>query len=155
MRFSGLICYPWAESGGVGRNGIQSEYEIYISALAVGKYMEDSRIKRINLYRRETEKDLSMLEAVIDDSGDLLLEGYDLGETPQDFWGDEDYEYWWIVKKKYKKRILRLLVKEQFDTNSDLRNWRCYPWELRINRLHCHTCHDSSSESQYSWCFRL
>ncbi len=52
--------------------------------------MKDSRIKRITLYRRETEKDLSMLEAVIDDSGDLLLEGYDLGETPKDFWDHED-----------------------------------------------------------------
>jgi len=85
--------------------------------------MEDSRINRITLYRRETEKDLSMLEAVINDVGDLLLEGYDLGETPRDFWDHEDYEYWWIVKKKYKKKILRLLVKEQFDTNSDLKNW--------------------------------
>ena len=31
----------------------------------------------------------------------------------------------------------------------------CYPWELRINRLRCHTCHDNSSESQYTRDFRL
>jgi hypothetical protein len=111
---------------------MHSKYEIYISLLAVGRYMEDSRIKRITLYRHETEKDLSWLDAVIDDNGNLVLEGYDLGETPQEFWGDDDYEYWWIVKKKYKKKVLRLLVKEQFDTKSDLKNWlnaKCIPGE--------------------------
>lgn len=85
--------------------------------------MEDSRIKRITLKLNRTEKDLSRLEAYIDDSGDLLLEGYDLGETPLEFWGDDDYEYWWIVKKKYKKKIMRLLAKEQFNTNADLKKW--------------------------------
>jgi hypothetical protein len=85
--------------------------------------MEDSRIKRITLWTNRTEKDFSTLEAMIDDDGDLLLEGYDEGETPQNFWGDEDYEYWWVIKKKHKSKILRLLVKEQFDTDSDLKKW--------------------------------
>ncbi len=85
--------------------------------------MEDSRIKSINLQLIRTEKDLSTLEAMIDDDGDLMLEGYDLGETPEKFWGDEDYEYWWVIKKKHKKKIMRLLAKEQFDTNSHLKEW--------------------------------
>ncbi len=31
----------------------------------------------------------------------------------------------------------------------------CYTWELWINRLRCHTCHDNHSESQYPLDFRL
>ena len=85
--------------------------------------MENSRIERITLQLKKTETDFSMLEAMIDDDGDLLLEGYDEGEAPQKFWGDEDYEYYWIVKKKYKKKVMRLLVKERFDTDSELEKW--------------------------------
>ena len=88
-----------------------------------GECMEDSRIRRITLQLSETEKDFSTLEAMIDDNGELLLEGYDKGEAPQKFWGDEDYEYWWIIKKKYKKKIMRLLVKEQFDSADDFKKW--------------------------------
>ncbi len=94
--------------------------------------MKDSRIKSITLRLDRTERDFSTLEAMIDDDGDLLLEGYDLGEAPRKFWGDDDYEYWWIIKKKHKNKILRLLAKEQFDTDSDFRNWleeKCIPGE--------------------------
>ena len=85
--------------------------------------MEDSRIKKITLQSNRTEKDFSELSAMVDDKGDLLLEGYDIGETPQKFWGDDDYEYWWVIKKKHKGKIMRLLAKEQFDTDSDVKNW--------------------------------
>ncbi len=40
---------------------------------------------------RTPDGEVSLLEAYIDDSGDLVLEGYDLGETVKEVWGDPDY----------------------------------------------------------------
>ncbi|MFC1715719.1 hypothetical protein ACFL6S_18775 [Candidatus Poribacteria bacterium] len=85
--------------------------------------MKNSRIKKITMWERRTKTDVNILEAMINDNGDLALEGYDLGEAPKKFWGDSDYEYGRVVKKKYKDKILRLLIKERFGTDSDLKKW--------------------------------
>jgi len=71
----------------------------------------------------KTEKNLSRLTAEIDDKGNLVLEGYDLGETPEKFWGDIDYEYWRTIDKDYKDTILLWLLKERFCADSDFCQW--------------------------------
>lgn len=85
--------------------------------------MRDVRIKKITLREVRTEDDVSILETIVDDDGNLILDGYDLGKTPQEFWGDSDYEYARVVKKKYKGRIMLLLAKERFDSKSAARKW--------------------------------
>ena len=85
--------------------------------------MKKSRIRKITLRERRTEEDVSILEAMINDDGDLVLEGHDVGKAPQEFWGDSDYEYARVIKKQYKDKILHLLTEEQFDTNSDSKKW--------------------------------
>ena len=85
--------------------------------------MKDPRIERITLRETRTEDDVSILEAIINEDGNLMLEGYDLGKAPLEFWGDSDYEYARVIKKEYKNRITLLLAKEQFDTKADLRKW--------------------------------
>jgi hypothetical protein len=40
-----------------------------------------------------------------------------------DFWGDSDYEYGRTVKKKYKYKMLRLLIEQQFSSESDFQRW--------------------------------
>ena len=86
--------------------------------------MKNPRIQEITLRQRRTEKNVSTLVAMIKEgSGDLVLEGYDFGEAPKQFWGDSDYEYWRVVKKKYKDTILLWLIKERFDTDSAFKNW--------------------------------
>ena len=81
------------------------------------------KIREVTLRERRTEKDVSILVAKIDDEGDLVLEGYDVGEAPREFWGDDDYEYYRVIKREYKDTVLRWLIKERFDTDTDLRVW--------------------------------
>ena len=81
------------------------------------------KTKKVTLRETRTDKDVSILEAKIDDDGDLMLEGQDIGKAPQEFWGDSDYEYARVIKKGYKDRISRLLIMERFNTNSDFRKW--------------------------------
>ena len=71
-----------------------------------------SKIREIVLRDVKTDNDSSSLVAKIDDKGDLVLEGYDIGESPKEFWGDSDYEYWLFVSKEHKDTVLSLLTKE-------------------------------------------
>lgn len=41
--------------------------------------------------------------------GSLELAGHDLGEKVEEFWGDDDYEYWYRLDAKGTKKILRLI----------------------------------------------
>jgi hypothetical protein len=85
--------------------------------------MKSSKIKRITLRESRTETDHSIWEAMIEENGDLAVEGYDIGKAPLDFWGDSDYEYGRTIKKKYKKKMLRLLIEQQFNSDSDFQRW--------------------------------
>jgi hypothetical protein len=81
------------------------------------------KIREIVMSEVRTEKDYSKLIAKIDDDGDLVLEGYDVGETPKKYWGDSDYEYWLTVNKDYKDTILLWLIKERFEDDSHFKDW--------------------------------
>lgn len=81
------------------------------------------KIREIVMSEVRTEKDYSKLIAKIDDDGDLVLEGYDIGETPKKYWGDSDYEYWLTVNKDYKDTILLWLIKERFEDDSHFKDW--------------------------------
>ena len=82
-----------------------------------------SKIDRIVISETKTDKDYSSLVAMINDSGDLVLEGYDEGEFPKSFWGDEDYEYWLYIKGEFKDTVLLWLIKERFKNDSEFREW--------------------------------
>ncbi len=85
--------------------------------------MRHSKIKKITLRESRTKTDISILEAMINDDGDLAIEGYDLGEAPREFWGDSDYEYGRVIKKEYKGKMLRLLIEQRFSCDSDFKEW--------------------------------
>jgi len=87
------------------------------------RWMRSSKIKNITLRESRTKTDHSIWEAMINDNGDLALEGYDLGEAPKEFWGDSDYEYGRVIKKKYKDKMLRLLIEQRFSSESDFNEW--------------------------------
>lgn len=54
-------------------------------------------LKAICLKESRTETDLISLYAKINEIGNLVLEGQDIGETPQKYWGRDEYEYWLTV----------------------------------------------------------
>ncbi len=46
------------------------------------------------------------------------MEGYDIGEDVEKYWGDSDYEYWVHVKAEYVPDVLLNLIKEQFNSSA-------------------------------------
>lgn len=78
--------------------------------------MDDSGLRvKIFEYRGETSV---FIDAEINDQGDLVMSGQDIGKEPEEFFGDSDYEYWVVVKEEHKDRVLLALMKEVYGSNS-------------------------------------
>lgn len=71
----------------------------------------------------KAERDSRYLDAKIDDEGNLVLEGYDIGDTVKEYWGDSDYEYWLTVSQEYKDTVLLSLIQERFGNSSEFMTW--------------------------------
>ena len=80
-------------------------------------------IKEIELMREVADRDKRFLDAKIDDAGNLVLEGFDIGDSVEEFWGDSDYEYWLTLSQEWKDTVLLLLIKERFKLSSDFQTW--------------------------------
>lgn len=80
-------------------------------------------IKKIAMQKRETESVSVSLDAHIDDDGSLNLEGQDIGDSVEKYWGDSDYEYFLYVRKEDKEKIPLLLLKERFASMSEFVKW--------------------------------
>lgn len=65
----------------------------------------------------------SYLDAIINESGDLVLEGCDNGDYVKQVWGDFDYEYWVTVKSDYKNTVLLHLIQQNFDSETKFQEW--------------------------------
>lgn len=48
--------------------------------------------------------------AEIDEEGDLIFSGQDVGKAPLEVWGDIDYEFRVRVTSDYKDKVLRALI---------------------------------------------
>jgi len=49
------------------------------------------------------------IDAEIDEAGNLVISGQDIGEEPKRLFGDSDYEYWLMVPESEKHRVLPML----------------------------------------------
>jgi len=74
--------------------------------------MKDSEL-RVQLVE-EHGKTSIFIDAYIDNDGDLVISGQDLGEFPEKYWGDSDYEYWLTISSKDKDRVLLALLESQY-----------------------------------------
>jgi hypothetical protein len=67
------------------------------------------------------------LDALINEQGDLVLEGQDIGAAPGQIFGASEYEYWLTVAADHKDRLLLELVAAVFRTTSmttsDFQEW--------------------------------
>ncbi len=59
----------------------------------------------------------------IDGEGNLIMDGYDIGDAPKEFWGDSDYEYSVTVKEHFKEDVLLHLIKDRFNTSTQFMEW--------------------------------
>jgi len=46
------------------------------------------------------------IDAEIGDGGEVIVSGQDIGEAPEKFYGDSDYEYWMILGREHKDALL-------------------------------------------------
>ena len=67
------------------------------------------REKKVKLVARPGETSV-FIDAEIDEKGNLLLSGQDIGKAPKDWFGDSDYEYWVVVAASDKERVLSILL---------------------------------------------
>ncbi|NVM53756.1 MAG: hypothetical protein HWN66_08655 [Candidatus Helarchaeota archaeon] len=85
-------------------------------------------MKKITIYDRKFGKDHQVLEIKITDEGNLVFEGYDIGEFVKEYWGDSDYEYWLTIKAEHIPTVLLHLIKKCFDekiftNDSEFKTW--------------------------------
>lgn len=52
--------------------------------------------------------------------GNLLFSGQDIGEAPESFFGDSDYEYWLMVEEEQKDRVLLALIEKHYSGNTSV-----------------------------------
>ncbi len=60
------------------------------------------------------------IDVAIDDAGDLVFSGQDIGEAPRQYVGDSDYEYWLTVPAHEKDSFLLSLLEKLFLNDTQL-----------------------------------
>ena len=81
-------------------------------------------MNKITIYDYKTkENEIHSLIAEIKENGDLVLSGYDCGQSVKEFFGDFDHEYWLTVKNEKISSVLLNLIKERFKTDTEFREW--------------------------------
>ena len=54
------------------------------------------------------------IDMSIDENGNLLFSGQDIGSDPEEIFGDTDYEYWLTVPAAEKDRLLLALLEKHY-----------------------------------------
>jgi hypothetical protein len=85
---------------------------LYSAIISMVRMMNDSEL-RVKLVE-EHGKTSIFIDAYIDNDGGLVISGQDLGEFPEKYWGDSDYEYWLTISAKDKDRVLLALLESQY-----------------------------------------
>lgn len=91
------------------------------------------------LFAFETDEIKVTIEAFFGADGSLIVEGYDIGKTVEEYWGDSDYEYSITILPDEVNKIYAVLkiqpddqaqllsyLKQHYNTNtcySEIRNW--------------------------------
>ena len=60
------------------------------------------------------------IDVRINENGDLLFSGQDIGDAPEKFFGDLDYEYWLTVPAAEKDRLLLALIEKHYAGDASL-----------------------------------
>ena len=81
----------------------------------------------VRLYDVTADNTRMWLDAYVDQSGDLVLGGYDCGDIPKRFFGDAEYEYWLRIPAASKDALLLQLLAEKYggdqQTSDRFREW--------------------------------
>lgn len=77
------------------------------------------------LYRREWTTDegqeITVVSARFTEDGSLRIDGWDMGSTVEEFWGDDDYEYWLVIPPGEIPKLSVELLRYAFNAENALR----------------------------------
>ena len=74
--------------------------------------MKDTELQ-VQLVEERGETSI-FIDASIDDEGNLLISGQDVGKAPKEFWGDSDYEYWITISAEDKDKVLLIILESLY-----------------------------------------
>lgn len=89
----------------------------------VGSNQSDSNLHTVVLLEERIGEDWRFLSASVNSSGNLVLEGHDLGPTVKQFWPDDEYEYWRQVDSANVPKVLLELIKDRFKSEGEFAQW--------------------------------
>jgi hypothetical protein len=84
---------------------------------------EELPLRALTLYEERSAGEYSFLGARLLENGDLILEGQDIGDAPERFFGEREYEYQHTVDARDVPAVLLWLIKERFTSDIDFRTW--------------------------------
>ncbi len=85
--------------------------------------MNDSIPHTVVLLEEREGADSRFLSASIKSSGDLVLQGVDMGPKVKQFWPDGEYEYWRQVDSANAPKVLLELIKDRFKNEAEFAGW--------------------------------
>jgi hypothetical protein len=81
-------------------------------------------MKKVTIYDYKSKtNEVHSLIAEMKENGDLVLSGYDCGQSVEEYFGDFDHEYWLTVKAENISTVLLYLIKDQFKSDTGFRKW--------------------------------
>ena len=60
------------------------------------------------------------IDVRIEKNGDLRFSGQDIGDAPEEIFGDSDYEYWLTVPAAEKDKLLLALIEKHYAGNASV-----------------------------------
>lgn len=65
-------------------------------------------MEKIILYKEESENIKISMEMYFNEKGQLIFDGFDIGKTVKEIWGDSDYEYYYTIEPEEVKKLFPL-----------------------------------------------
>ena len=65
--------------------------------------------ERISLFKHETSSIKISIEIYFNDEEQLIFDGYDVGKSVNDCWGDSDYEYQYTIEPNEVQKLYLVL----------------------------------------------
>ena len=75
-------------------------------------------MERIILFKLERPDIKISMEMYFNEKGQLIFDGYDIGKTVEDAWGDSDYEYGYTIEAVEVDKLYSLLGIEDSNRHS-------------------------------------
>ena len=82
-----------------------------------------TKLNRVVLAEKRTDKGWHLIEVLLNDAGDLILRGHEPDEMPRAAFGTQEYEQRLEIPAEFKDTILLLLLKERFKTDGMFQQW--------------------------------